>query len=143
MAPGVAARYSGELQWVREDAPTWQWLLFLAPEIVTSLALGLGCVLVWQLVNRTAAGDAFGGRSVTLVRVLGVTVFGYGVVVPILRGFVQLVLTGEALDGRGQPGSALFGAVMFWPIPIGLLLIVMAEVWRQGAKLRHDVAGLV
>ena len=38
---------------------------------------------------------------------------------------------------------ALFGAVMFWPISMGLLLIVLAEVWRQGAKLRHDGAGLV
>lgn len=47
------------------------------------------------------------------------------------------------LSGSGLPESTFAFDVEFWPIGVGLALIVVAGIMRRGERLQRDTAGLV
>jgi len=145
LVPGVSAQFADQIAWQQVAAPADRWLLALAPGVTAALCLLVGCWAVWQLAGRISGGDPFGGRSVRMVQVLAWAVFGYGVLVPGVRMITTLVLGTDALAGHPGNGSVAvqIGLPEYWGIPIAVLLFLLAEVWRHGARLRDDVDGLV
>lgn len=51
----------------------------------------------------------------------------------------------DALLAAALPGQELVTVLelSFWPIPVGMLVFFLAEVFARGARLREDVEGLV
>ena len=75
------------------------------------------------------------------MRVLAVLVLVYAVLVKVARVLLDFLVTAPvqaepAAYFRVSPGSLL-------PFVLGLLLLALAECFRQGARLRTDVEGLV
>jgi len=49
----------------------------------------------------------------------------------------------QGLDYSGLPVSTLSAEVQFWPIGVGLALIMVGGIMRKGERLQRDSAGLV
>jgi len=138
---GAVGRYLGWTAWTIPHPTDLQWLGSLLPDLVTALALVLGCLTLWRLLTLTRAGEPFSTAGVRQVRVLSILVLAYAVVVPFLRLLADaLVMTPvqDQLEVRFQ-----LEVQDFAPFVIGLVMLVAAECFRQGLRLREDVAGLV
>jgi|GEM_PF-2689122 len=141
--PGVGAT-AGEWSWTTWPQPGYLWFVGLLPEVLTLGCLGLGLWAGWQLVSRVCAGQAFDRTAVRWARMLAGCVLAYGTVVPAVATMVvEHVATSLAVLHPEYVGHVSYAPNELWWIPLGLLLLVLAEVWRHGARLRDDVDGLV
>lgn len=137
---GVEVRYSDEVVWTIADATAGQWLASLVPAALTSALLALGCVVAWQLATATQRGEPFTAAAVRRLRVVGVSLLAYGLVLPPLRGLLDfLILTPE----NGPGVSFALDLTTLLPFVIGTVVLVLAESFRVGNRLRSDVEGLV
>lgn len=140
---GVGA-IAGRWAWTTWPQPAYLWVLALLPEVLTLTCLCLGLWSGWRLVDTVCAGDAFDRRAARWARTLAFCVLAYGTVVPVAATSVVVhVVTSQAVLHPEYIGPISYRADGLWWIPLGLLLLVLAEVWRQGAVLRRDVDGLV
>ncbi|CAN5742108.1 hypothetical protein BH20ACT4_BH20ACT4_10650 [soil metagenome] len=71
--------------------------------------------------------------------VLAALVIG-GMIASVAASLSSIQLAGEADTALPIESTA---PLSFLPIPVGLVLAVLAEVFRRGAILRDDVSGLV
>lgn len=138
---GATGHYLGWAAWTIPHPTGWQWFGSLLPDLFITVALVVGCLTLWRLVTLTRAGEPFSAAGVRQVRILSMVVLSYAVLVPFLRLFADaLVMTPvqRNLEVRFQVEVADFA-----PFVIGLLMLVGAECFRQGLRLRDDVDGLV
>lgn len=137
---GAVARYSDALVWSVVDPGTGQRLLTLLPGLLGTALVAAGAVVLWRLVATTERGEPFDRRAVGRLQVLGVLVLAFGLVEAVAGPLVALVvLWGE------QVGSVAFRVDLAaaFPLLVGLLVLVLAEGFRVGLRLRDDVEGLV
>jgi hypothetical protein len=139
-APGVVGRRTGEVVWSVLEPSTGQRLVALVPAVLTAVVVVGAAVVLWRLVATTQQGRPFDLRAVRQLRVLAVLVFvqalvatfaGPVVLLAVLWS-VQTPLVSVALDGSG-----------IFPLVVAMLLLVLAESFRVGLRLREDVEGLV
>lgn len=139
--PGVTVTYGSEVVWSLSQAKPWQWLVSMIPNVLTVIALVVGAAVVLDAVNNARLGRPFDRRTVRDIRVLGFTVTGYAIIVPIASVTVGFVL----VVGSNQD---LAINLLVDPMPVvifvvGLLLVLLGDVLRRGARLQDDVDGLV
>lgn len=138
---GASVAYDGHVRWTLPGATTGQWLLSLLPVVLTSGLVVAGTVLVWRLARRVRRQDPFGPAALRAVRGLALLVLAYGLLIPVIRLAVTFVVLAPV-----QARPELSVTVLPWqaaPLVIGWLLLVLAEAYRHGERLRDDVTGLV
>jgi hypothetical protein len=140
-APGAAVRYADTVEWTIQNATAGQWLASLAPTIITTLILLGGLWFIWKLLSATAHGDPFSGRSLRHVRAIALLVVAYGVLLPFSRPLFGLMVV---MPSSTTPEAmSVFTVGDLAPLLIGFLMLAVAECFRIGRELRHDVDGLV
>lgn len=138
---GVTVQHSGELVWEQAGAGVGRWLVSLLPDLVTGAVIAVSALLVLRLIRQIESGVPFDTSSVWYVRVLGLMTFCYGIFMPLLVLVVGVVLTFGVQD---EPAYGFqFDGSDFLPIAVGLVLLVVAEVWRRGSQIADDLEGLV
>jgi hypothetical protein len=138
--PGVEGRYSDEVVWRIADASAGQWIASLMPALLTTILLGGGCLLLWRLVVATQHEEPFTATAVRRVRAVGFLVLTYGVV----RPFMEPLTTLAIFWSESEPSIAFaLDFSLVFPIAVGFLILVVAECFRIGTQIRHDVDGLV
>jgi hypothetical protein len=142
-AGGPAARTAAGPATVLSTA---ERLSVVAPTSVTlavlAFALGvLGLVLlivrqVRALAADAAAGAPFGERSPQRIRVIGIAIVG----AELARGLAGLASAVWVRRHVAQPGiSVRLGFPLdIWVLGAGLLVVLLAEVFRMGAALQRD-----
>lgn len=138
---GVTVQHSGELVWEQTGAGVGRWLVSLLPDLVTGAVIAVSALLVLRLIKRIESGEPFDTSSVWYVRILGLLTFCYGLFMPLLVLTVGVVLTFGVQDPPSY--GFQFDGSDFLPIAVGLVLLVVAEVWRRGREIADDVDGLV
>lgn len=141
LAPGVTARFTPEIEWSFHDPSTGQRLLAAIPALWL-LACGLGIAWsVWQLLNAAGRGEPFTRTTLRCARWLAGLVLALAVVHPFLVMGTHFVLIVQV---QAHPQVLFFFEGRdFLPVVVGLLLVVLTEVYARGLQLRDDVDGLV
>lgn len=143
VATSGAARvaFAGEVRWTIPDAGTVQRVLALLPSAETVVLLVLGAVCLWRLVTGIRAGEPFQAAVVRRLRVLALLVLAQVIVVRATALVADFAVTAPA---RPDPQTTVdLGAGDLLGFAVGLLLLALAECFRQGVRLRADVEGLV
>ncbi len=113
-------------------------LYVVGPLLLGALALA-GLVLLHRMVRDTARGETFihaNARRMTILGALVIAGTPAGVIGDTCR---QVLLERSQVAAFVNPAVTLH----LWPVVIGLVVAVLGEVFRQGARLREDVEGLV
>jgi hypothetical protein len=116
-------------------APTWP--LFTSAILVGGVVVGGGLVIVWrlrQLVESFCSGQPFAKGNAAHLRAIWTTMVGIEV-----ARYLLLLLTIAALTGFGATEDAelqLKVDLSTWGSI--LILIVLAEVFREGARLKEE-----
>lgn len=120
---------------------TWDDRLgFAGPELAAQAVILLVLWLLWRIVCTVPTADVF--TPANAQRMVGI-----GLAVAVGGSAVQLL--GYALHRGIVARSAAAGLVdvtftlSFLPLVIGAVVLLLAEVFRQGVRLRADVDGLV
>ncbi len=92
-----------------------------------------------RIVRSVAAGDPFVEENVRRLRIIGWLV----ALSPLLLVIAQI--SRSELVARSAAGSLALPhiTIAFVPILIGGLLLVLAQVFAEGVRLRQDTEGLV
>lgn len=102
-----------------------------------------GCALLLLPVLRAVAdGAPFRGRGSRRLAGAAVAVWAYAVVAPVLPAWAAATVVART----GVADDAVFQVVVDWsfaPFVVGAALLVLAETFRRGERLAHDVEGLV
>lgn len=116
-------------------APTWP--VFVSAILIGAVAIVGGLIIVWRLrrlVETFCSGEPFAKGNATHLRVIWITMVGVE-----LARYLLLALTVAALTSFGATDSAdlklkidlsTWGSI--------LILIVLAEVFREGARLKEE-----
>lgn len=134
----VTGPYSG---WVGFAGPsaTQRWLWVLGQSALPTLA-AVALYLIFRIVRSARVGDPFVRANVSRLRALAVVVGIGGLIVSAYAAWLRRWL----LDGSGAAGLvAQDWTVSFLPLVAGVVVGVLAEVWRRGVAMREDLEGLV
>ena len=105
----------------------------------------LGLVLIWWtllvLVRDIGRGSGFTTRTARRLTGIGLLLAIGMPVVQLARWAVArwLVESSTAAPIANAPDLR----IALWPIAVGLVLVVVAVAWREAARMRDDLAGLV
>jgi len=111
----------GEARW-------WIW----AMEMVSRTCHAAVLYLLTRILSPAAAGEPFDSRTPHFLQAMG----GVIVIGSLLRSFFCAALLG---GGRAiGPGASLTWAIDFDAILMGLVLVVLAEVFRRGYSLKTE-----
>ena len=80
----------------------------LLPDLVTALALVVGCLTLWRLVTLTRTGEPFSAVGVRQVRILSLVVLGYAVLATRLSSAIRRPRVRRWMNRAG--GGAIMGA---------------------------------
>ncbi|MEV8145651.1 hypothetical protein [Specibacter sp. NPDC078709] len=160
----LATVESGGFTWanVSVSGLTIATRLMLAGAVVaqSALAVGAGLVIIklcTSVMNRTLFVPALvkGVQIIAGVVFMGGTIwqacqiFGGSMAAEQVLGANAWELSGETIAWTdihnivGMPSVAYFWEFNFWPIGVALVLMVLAELFRQGSKVQKDAAGLI
>lgn len=115
-------------------------MAYLAWQISGPLMFVVGAWLLYRLVHSAKRGEAFTAANARRLSALAALVMLGGSLVSWGGGLLQMWL----LDQSGARDVVLTGTSMsFAPLAIGLVLFILAEVWRRGVQLEADVHGLI
>lgn len=121
------------------DPSVGQLAMALLMDIGPWLLAIAGLLLLRALAGSIRAGDPFGAANVSRLRKLGFLLVGLPVV-----EIVSSFLLGGILDTASVPGTVGWATTLNLVGPIaGLGVLVLAEVFAQGVRLREDVEGTV
>jgi hypothetical protein len=126
------------------DSTVVEQLLSRGGAVVLGLAVGLGAWLLRPLLESLAAGRPFCSGNARRLAWLAVVVVAAGQVGPLLPQIGSLVVLDRLdLAFPGTPVAPSLSLSLGPALLIGLLLLVLAEAFRQGERLSRDVEGLV
>ncbi|GAA5145416.1 hypothetical protein GCM10023340_14700 [Nocardioides marinquilinus] len=137
---GSTVRWNGGVDVTVDGAPAGLWLLTLATGVVLALAVVAVALLLRRVVGDVRAGRPFTQQGLRALRGVGLVVASASILVPVLDG----VATSAVLD-HAVADDGLSLAIDFSPLWLlaGVLVLVVAEAFRHGLELTHDVDGLV
>jgi hypothetical protein len=105
----------------------------------------LGLILIWwvvlMLVRDIGRGVGFTARTARRLTGLGLLLAIGMPVVQLARWAVARWLVESST--AAPIANAVDLHIALWPIAIGLVLFVLAVAWREAARMRNDLAGLV
>lgn len=104
---------------------------FFVPQLVKGVQQLAGVVLLGGMLWQ--GFEIFGG-SMAAEQVLGATAW---------RQTAETIVWTDIHNIVGMPGIGYAWEFNFWPIGASLVLMVVAELFRQGSRVQKDAAGLV
>ncbi|MFE7404907.1 DUF2975 domain-containing protein [Isoptericola sp. NPDC057559] len=130
-------------------ATTGGWNSWVAAQVVKKVVIGAvittWLLLLWRLLAASAAGDAFSSRTVRLLRALGWLTIAAAVLAPALDHFTGAHQVGglhfasygepvlEPVGTEGYPGG-----VSLAQVALGVLVLLVAEIFRHGAEIEDE-----
>lgn len=123
------------------DPTTMDRLIALTPDAVLAAAIAIVVLLLHRLIDRIRAGDPFGSHGARSLRTMALTIFAAAVLWPMFDGTADQILANKVLDDDHQVGLRLDFPLL--PLAIALVVLALAHAFTVGARLRHDVDGLV
>ena len=132
---GIRLNFGDDAIVLPPGAPTWP--LFISAILIGAVAVGGGLVIVWrlqQLVDSFCSGQPFAKGNAGHLRAIWITMLGIEV-----ARYLLLALTVAALSSFGATEDAEFK----FSIDLStwgsiLILVVLAEVFREGARLKEE-----
>jgi hypothetical protein len=122
----------------------WEHVLARGDAVVLGLAIGVGALLVRQVVRSVADGRPFDPRNARCLIWLAVVVAVAGWVGPWLPSVAsEMALARMGVGAEQGVLPRWSGDPGLWPVLVSLVLIVLAQAFRQGERLTRDVEGLV
>lgn len=134
----LAPWYSMELTFW---GPTWKDRFgFAGPQLAAQAVILLVLWLLWRIVRTVPTFEVFTPANVRRMVGIGLAVSVGGTVVQLL-GYAahKGIVARSAADGIVDVAFSF----SFLPLVIGAIVLLLAEVFRQGVRLRADVDGLV
>jgi hypothetical protein len=122
-------------------APTWPDRLgFAGPQLATQVLILLVLWLLWRIVRTVPTAEVFTPANAGRMAWIGLTVAVGGSAVQLL-GYAAH----KAIIARSAAAGIVDVAFSFsfLPVVVGAVVLLLAEVFRQGIRLRADVDGLV
>jgi len=147
--PDVVALGGADLRWPGTatvslpDADTAVWLASLLPGLVVSLTTVTVALLMSWLLRRIQRGDAFVAASVTVLRLVGLTLVVGSLVTRASSAIADASVQSSAVGTNPYVTVTLSLSAPLAFILVGLLVAAVAEAFAHGARLADDVAGLV
>ena len=139
---GASAAWDGGAEVTLADASGMLWLLTLLPALVVAAAAPLVTGPLLGLVRTIQRGESFSDAAVRRLRVVGLTLLLAPWAHHALTGIANAAVLEEAF-GQEFWFSVVIPAGTLAISALGLALGAVAEAFRQGARLRDDVEGLV
>ncbi len=136
--PGAEIKLGSSDGWLvlPSGAPTWP--LFVSVLLVTGIVVGGGFMIVWRLrrlFDNFSSGESFAKENATHLRAIWMTMLGVEIARYLLLGVITILITAfyrEIGHARVQFDINLSTWASI------LILIVLAEVFREGARLREE-----
>ena len=100
----------------------------------------LTAILLYEVARSLRTGDPFQRRNARLLLAAAVTSLVGGMTASLAVAFSGMALADDASELLPIDTTMTISLV---PIPVGVALAVLAEIFRRGANLRDDVEGLV
>jgi len=118
-----------------------EYMLVRGDDLLEGLTVGLGAILLWQVLNNVGRGQPFARGNAA--RIAGVA--GAVAVASFVAPFLPPVATGLVLARLGADDGSLQATsdLDFAPLLLIGLLLVLAEAVRHGERLARDSDGLV
>lgn len=103
------------------------------------LVIGISVLLMLRaIVGSIKDGDPFGVANVTRLRKLGIILLVYPLVAMLMS-----FLLGGLLDTTAHAGLSNNFSLDLGPVAAGLGVLVLAEVFAHGVRMREDIEGTV
>lgn len=140
-AANVTVAHTDELVWTISDPNLAQRLLVALPTLLGAALVGIGAWLLFGITTRIHRGHAFARPTITRLRALALVVLFGGLVLPFIELTTKFALSAQV---QSEPHLLLtFDLIVFWPVIVGLLLLLLTEVFVKGRVLSDDLEGLV
>lgn len=111
-----------------------------APVVAWGVLALVVLLLLWRLVGSIAADDVFTRANARRVALIGVLVATCGSVIQFAEHWLNArIVARSAADGILQAAFSF----SFLPLWVGLVVLALAQVFREGVRMRDDVEGLV
>jgi hypothetical protein len=122
-------------------APTWPDRIgFAGPKLAEQAMVLVVLWLLWLVVRTVPAGEIFTPANARRMLTIGAVVALGGSAVQLLTYLAhRAIISRSAADGILEVAFSL----SFLPLLAGAVILLLAEVFRQGVRLRADVDGLV
>ncbi len=143
--PGTSVEVEGYTRYVIDNASLWPWAVSLLPALFLSLAVSTVAVLLLRMMTETYSGRPFSEGGARRLRRVAAVVGVAAVVVPLLESVSGHVVVSRVLPTQSPgviAGWDVLGATLPWLL-VSLLVLAVAEAFGIGARLAHDVDGLV
>ncbi|GAA3800018.1 hypothetical protein GCM10022403_037770 [Streptomyces coacervatus] len=117
-----------------------QRILLALPDLFYGALLVLVLVLLLRMARTLRRDDVFVPENARRLQVIAAAIVAMGVLGPAVDAVTtHLLISGTAVS----PAVPFAYTVSSAPLLLGLLVAALAEVFRQGTRLREDTEGLV
>ncbi|MFF4504682.1 DUF2975 domain-containing protein [Streptomyces sp. NPDC001401] len=117
-----------------------QRILLALPDLFYGALLILVLALLLRMARTLREGDVFVPENARRLQVIAAAIVAMGVLGPAVDAITtHLLISGTAVS----PAVPFAYTVSAAPLLLGLLVAALAEVFRQGTRLREDTEGLV
>ncbi|WP_179228907.1 DUF2975 domain-containing protein [Parenemella sanctibonifatiensis] len=137
---GATVSWSEEL-WQIPDPSVGQVLGSLIPDLALLAVSVAVAVLTWRLIGAVTRSDAFEGRPSRSLRIMALVLAVYAGAQPMLVLIASLIVLAPVQDGFSI--EFLLDPLQWWALLAAAVVAALAEVYRQGERLRQDSEGLV
>jgi hypothetical protein len=133
-----------------EDPTRWQRLLTAVPGVLVACVVAVVAMLLWQVARCAGRGHLFGRTSARLLLTAAIVVLVGGLAASLISAFARLSLARGAPTALGTPADAAGAGMSVALLPavamaavVSMVLAILAQAFRQAARLREEVEGLV
>ncbi|MGA4670966.1 DUF2975 domain-containing protein [Propionibacteriaceae bacterium Y1923] len=140
-APNVTLAHQAEWVWTISSPTIGQRLLVAAPTILRAVLVGVGAWLLLGITTRIHRGEAFAEATISRLRALAIMIMFGGLIVPFLELGTRFALSAQLQESPEV--TLLFSPTVFWPVLVGMLLLLLTQVFVKGQAMGDDLEGLV
>ncbi|MGD8214251.1 DUF2975 domain-containing protein [Aestuariimicrobium sp. Y1814] len=140
-AANVTLAHQAEWVWTISSPTIGQRLLVAAPTILRSALVGVGAWLLLGITTRIHRGEAFAEATISRLRALAIMIMFGGLIVPFLELGTRFALSAQLQESPEV--TLLFSPTVFWPVLVGMLLLLLTQVFVKGQAMGDDLEGLV
>ncbi|MDH5519389.1 MAG: DUF2975 domain-containing protein [Acidimicrobiia bacterium] len=119
---------------------TSQRTIWVIGQVLAPLMVAAGIWLVFQIVRSARRGDPFTTANENRLWSLAFLVGVGGTAYQLVAGAVDMLLIQRS---AAADMFAITATISFLPLIFGLLIALLAAVWRLGIELREDVEGTI
>lgn len=138
----VGVSFEGRMYF--DAGPGWNPLIasLYGMTVLSLLIAAFLLAQLWLLLRAASQGDPFTDRVVRRLRIIGATLIAWEVAEPILWLFLSPKAWDYGLttmsDVHGLELGSMEPGMELTPIAFGILLLLLAEVFKRGVRLEHE-----